>query len=266
MLVFTSCRDSFRDNDRDTSSAKSYAISEHYFSDPYLWVNKLLVNPMPTKDTMIYLDSAEECINNIQITPYPKLGYTDLTISFDENATCFDGRVRKGEINARVWGSYKTTGTRLSIKSNVYFINDFRVIVNDSLENLGRDADSGLVFSSRIRNGVIDGDSIYVEWDANHEYTWASGEKTLVYHDDEFSISGNVRSRTFNGNTISADIIEPLLRDLGCFWITAGTVEMKPENLLVRYLDFGDGKYCENDFDVTISQSKQTIAIDDAGY
>jgi hypothetical protein len=265
-LISWSCRNSVRDLDRDVTSAKSYSIAQQYFSDPYLWMNKLLVNPSITKNALYYLDSVENCISNVQVNPFPKLGYTDIVMEFDDDATCFDGRVRKGKLTARLWGNYKTEGSRLSVRTNFYFINDAQVSIEDSLENTGRALDSSITFSSRVRNGTIEEDSLYIEWDGNHEYTWQSGERTKVYHDDDFYIVGSVRTRAYNGNYATAIIIEPLYRDLGCFWVTGGTVELQPENLLPRTINYGTGQYCENDIDVTIAQTVKSITIDDAGF
>jgi hypothetical protein len=262
VLIFNSCRNSDRDLDTDTTIARSYAFSEQYFSDPFFWTHKLLVNPALTQNNLTYLDSVEGCLNNVSIIKNATTNITDFTLVFDETTTCNDGRVRKGQIEGRVWGSFKDENSTIRITSSFYYINGFRVNMVDSLQNLGRDLDSSLVFSSHVRNAVISNDTNYIEWDANHEWTWSFGEKNRQYVNDELKATGLIKSLSYNGNSYTAEIIEPLMMDLGCYWITEGKVNQQPENILPRTLNFGSNSFCDNLVDVRISQRDYEIKID----
>lgn len=261
VIAFTGCRNSDRDKDTDVKIARSYALSEQYFNDPFFWVFKLMINPNLTQNNLIYLDSVENCItNSIGIKKTGNI--TEVTILFNSTQSCNDNRVRKGEVKAKIWGDFKQENSTAKITTRYFFINDIQVDITDSLHNLGRDSDSNLVFSSRVRNGILQSDTLYVEWDANHTWTWSIGESNRQYSNDELTGIGLVKSLSYTGNTYTAEIIEPLKMDLGCYWITEGVVNMQPENILPRDLNFGSNAFCNNEVDVRIMQRNYVVTID----
>jgi len=263
ILFLGSCRNSDRDLDTDTTIAKSYILSEQYFSDPFFWTHKLMANQKVTQTGVFYIDSLEECLTNASIVRDPQTGITDISFTFDETVTCNDRRIRRGNLAGRIWGNYKDENATIRITSSFYYINGLRLQMVDSLENLGRNLDSSLIFSSQVRNAKMSNDTTYIEWDANHQWTWTEGEEDGAYFNDLYEGTGLIKSLSFNGNTFTAEIIEPLIRDVGCFWIAGGEVNQQPENILPRTITFGDANnYCDNEVGVKISQRDYTIKID----
>jgi hypothetical protein len=60
--------------------------------------------------------------------------------------------------------------------------------------------------------------------------------------------------------TWDAEILTPLRKELVCRFIVSGTIEIRPENLPVRLLDYGDGE-CDNIATVTINGEVYTIYL-----
>ena len=55
-------------------------------------------------------------------------------------------------------------------------------------------------------------------------------------------------------------IAEPLVKEMDCIWIVSGILEVTPEGLTTRELDFGDGA-CDNDATLTIGEFTTDITL-----
>lgn len=60
--------------------------------------------------------------------------------------------------------------------------------------------------------------------------------------------------------TWERDIVSPLRIQLSCRWIVSGTVEIRPESLPLRILDFGNGE-CDNIATVLVNGVTYTIFL-----
>ena len=63
---------------------------------------------------------------------------------------------------------------------------------------------------------------------------------------------------TRTGIAYTVEIIDPLLFSIDCRWIKQGAIEVTPQDLAVRTIDYGDG---ECDSEATISVGNFTLTF-----
>lgn len=85
---------------------------------------------------------------------------------------------------------------------------------------------------------------------------WIEGHDTRVWGDNVFLITGNWQAEFRNGTTISANIVEPLRREMACRFIVSGIIELQ-KNDATGTLNFGDGT-CDNKAIFTNSLGEET--------
>lgn len=256
-IVATSCTKTWRDNDNDTTIAKSYAISDQYLTDGYFWAHKLLSGSdfIASADS---IENAEFGIKSIDVssTVYP----VEFIVDFgnDSNNVCADNRVRNGQLRIKAWNPYRQKGATFRITGSFYEINGISVDFEDSLTHTGGITNT---YSSRIRDAYLLNDTIKIEWSSNLNYEWKAGDSTAALEDDFIHVTGQARAFSYNGAQYIAEITSPLIRTLNCHWITVGKVTQKADNIRDRKLDYGLG-VCENFVEVGIGESAYTITID----
>jgi hypothetical protein len=76
--------------------------------------------------------------------------------------------------------------------------------------------------------------------------------------DDVISITGNSSGKNRLGRTFTTDITSGLIKRSDCKYITSGTLELTPEGLRTRTVDFGNGT-CDDD--ATFTVNGQTISF-----
>jgi hypothetical protein len=56
------------------------------------------------------------------------------------------------------------------------------------------------------------------------------------------------------------NIIQPLVKEIGCKWITSGKVEIQPTGKLLRTVDYGNGT-CDKDATLLINGNTYNITL-----
>lgn len=69
---------------------------------------------------------------------------------------------------------------------------------------------------------------------------WVEGVGSGTWTDNVYHINGNWQTTLSNGFERNGEVIETLVRKLGCFYIVSGQLEVQQEGL-TGVLDFGDG-------------------------
>lgn len=73
---------------------------------------------------------------------------------------------------------------------------------------------------------------------------WVEGALNGVFSDNVFEITGNWTANFVNGNTHSYEVIEPLRREVICYYFVSGTVDVERANFSGVF-DYGEGD-CDN--------------------
>lgn len=171
----------------------------------------------------------------------------ELIIDFgDENCLCNDGKYRRGKIIVSFTGRYWWPGTVITTGFDDFFVNDNQLDGTKVLTNMGLN-DAGHPYFTIIVIGVIhkalNGGTL--SWNSETVREWVEGYTTFKIRDDVYHFSGEAEGIRPNGKTWEKEIINVLRKEMSCRYIVSGSVEIRPENMSTRLLDFGDGE-CDN--------------------
>lgn len=257
-VVLTGCRR----NNESTLSSSNNALAEAMFDDVYKQIDEAAsqengLNKSETTYNLITSQCATVTLEPVnQGDEWPKR----LTIDFGtDNCIGTDGRARRGKIICVFDGLYRDEGTQISTTLDGYYVNDYHVEGIKTVTNGGRNSDNQLFFSITVQNASITTPDGTIEWESTRTRTWVEGEGTTFWTngingilDDVYEISGSASGTNINGNDFDVQIVEPLRVQIGCRWVTAGVLDLTPNNLDTRSVDYGDGN-CDNAATVTVN-------------
>jgi hypothetical protein len=264
-LMLTGCKKDEEDN--DTSSSSDNALAEATYNDvtnisDEAGISGSLSNYRtgPAADDGLLTSCAtitfDSLNNSDQDTIHIDFGTT--------NCTGNDGRNRRGEIIVYYMGHYRDSNSTHTITFNNYFVNDNQVLGSKTVTNTGHNSQGHLVYNITV-NGqiVLANNGGTITWNSTRQREWTSGESTLIWSDDTYSITGSASGTGADGHTFTANITSPLIRNmsLGCRrHFVQGTFVLTPDSRPARTVDFGNGA-CDDIATVTINNHTYTIHL-----
>jgi len=256
VLGTTSCKK--RKLNKSTVTSQDNAIAEMVFNDAFK-VTEDAMKDNGLEKSGLGLSSTYNSCATVSLTPplgdttFPKT----LTIDFG-SVNCEDayGIERRGKVIATTTGYYRDAGTVITITTENYYVNDYKVEGTKTVTNNGLNSDNQTYFTIVISGAVItypNGD--VASYESNRIRTWVIGEATqglLGILDDEYDITGTASGINREGRSYTMTVTSALRVAILCRWVKQGTIEIQPEDLYLRTVDFGDGT-CDNDASVTIN-------------
>lgn len=246
LLALTACR---KENDtpvnNDYTSAVDNSLSEALFND-------LLKQADQAAEEGGVRGMMDACIDTIIIdtTAMPHTLWIDFG---PVNCTGQDGRTRRGSILVTFTGPYRATGTVITITPQDYYVNDHHVQGSKTVTNLGPDGDGHTHFAIAVNGTVTAPDNAWTSTHtADRVRTWVQGEGTLTPWDDVYLITGNGSGTNRHGLPYTLTITEALRVEVGCWYVVSGKLEITPQGLATRYVDFGTGS-CDGTVTVTVN-------------
>lgn len=255
LLALVACKkDDEEPLDLDYTSASDNARIEDAFSDVLTQVDKAVDdNGLRGAD-----DACAPVITFDTITsPHT------ITVDFGEvNCTASNGRTRRGRILVSYTGRYRDPGTVITITPQDYYVNDNHLEGTKTVTNMGQDLDGHTYFTVAVNGTLTAGDG---SWTATHEAqrtrTWIAGEETTgLITDDVYLITGGGNGVNRNGVAYTVSITNALRVEVGCPFITAGTVVITPQDKPARTIDYGSGS-CDGTFTISVNGHTFTITI-----
>jgi hypothetical protein len=271
-MFFSSCEKS-RLN-KQTITAEDNQTAQNMYDDVYKNVNEVAVkeegvNKMGNIDYTFGANCAA-----VSLTPSDSTFPKTLTIDFgSSNCQGDDGKNRRGKIIAVLTGRYKDTGTKITVTLDNYHVNDYKVEGTKVITNQGNNTFSIVVSGAKITSP--DGTQ-QVSWESTRTRKWIAGYNTNVSFnptdpcylkvscilDDVYEVTGEASGVNRDGRNFTA-AITTALRVQFCGWIpeiTQGVIEITPEDLKTRKIDFGNGA-CDNEATVEIGNRTKTIPL-----
>lgn len=250
-LAITACRKEQEETlDLDYSSASDNALAEDVFTDMLTQVDKAM-------DENGLRDACAPVVT-FDTTANPHT----MTVDFGTvNCTAQNGRQRRGRILVSWTGRYRETGTVITLTPVDYYVNDHHVEGTKTVTNLGPNDDGNLQFSIVVNGTVTAADG---SWTATHQAqrtrTWIQGEDTPGVLDDVYLITGGGSGVNRHGTAYTVNITSALRVEIGCPFITAGSVDIIPEGHATRTIDYGNGS-CDGTFTVSVNGHTFTVTI-----
>jgi hypothetical protein len=245
ILGLHSCKK--RRANRSTITSQDNAAAEAAFNDVFKITEDALKDNDLEKSAISLKSIGANCATVSVNPPFPDTTFPK-TVTIDFGATnCTDayGVNRRGVITAVITGKYRDVGSSISITTQDYYVNDIKVEGVKEVVNLGPNSSGNTEFSVNISNAKItytNGD--FVKYESARIREWVIGESTqglLGVLDDEYDITGTASGEDRNGLPYTMTITSPLRVAVLCRWVKQGTVEIQPDGLYLRTVDFGTG-------------------------
>ncbi|GAB4257281.1 MAG: hypothetical protein Kow0079_14470 [Vicingaceae bacterium] len=192
-----------------------------------------------------------------------------MTIDFGStNCTGYYGVKRRGKLVVTMTDRYRNAGSKLTVTPVNYYVNDYKVEGTKTLTNNGRNSAGNLTYTVNVTNAKVtspDGD--VVTWNSTRTNEWIAGESTTLFTngfsgicDDVYLITGSANGVNREGRSFTVTITEPLRKEICCRWIVSGKLEIQPQDLKKREVDFGNGA-CDAQVEVKIGKRTYNIVM-----
>ena len=193
-----------------------------------------------------------------------------ITLDFgQEYCVGSDGKERKGKIIAQLSGPYRSSGSSITINTDNYFVDFYKVDGTKLVENITTTSGNPR-FAIEVSGIITTPESEEIVWNSSRIREWINGWDTRIFnyndslqkwvylgieglYDDIWEVTGAADGINRNGIPFAAEITKPL-RVQWCDnyrEITSGVIELQPEELKLRVIDFGEFQ-CDNLGTITI--------------
>ena len=269
MITMMACEKNKSIETLDVVTAEDDAIMDMAFDDVFSEVDAV----MNTMDMIGYeipaLKSGLEVFETCKIitVDQPEGSFWPRLITIDYGEGCTVGkRTRKGKIIITVSGPMWQEGSMRTVTFEGFFVNDHKVEGVRTVTNEGRHTEgdyAGKIFFSVILEGgkVTTPDSTVITKEVNRTRTFVEGEESKWdTRDDIWYIEGIATGVNRNGVAFTREITSPLWKEIGCRFITRGTVLISAEGRPDAILDYGEGD-CDPIATVTVGEETRTINL-----
>jgi hypothetical protein len=247
-LTLNSCKK--EEPDTETQSAVDNSVCEGEFTSRMGVINSIAIKEQGVKSMM----SGQP---TIIINPADTLDGFPVTMILDYGTgtvDSVDGKVRKGQMICTFSNSWDTIGTTITVKLNNYYI-----AKNSSAPWWKYDCDSMMIihtaansFTNNIIGGKCTSSSWNLEWACTRTLTQTGGMGDLNPYNDVFEFTGNAQGKNREGKKYTVNVTVPVIKRASCSWITQGRIDLTPEGLATRTVDYGDGT-CDDKATLTIN-------------
>lgn len=242
-LTINSCKK--EEPDTETQSAVDNNICETEFTKMMPRVNDFGINEQGVKGmraacpTIISPDTvASPGWPRRMVIDYGTTGCVDT----------IDGKLRKGQIICdfsnrwSIIGSYvKITLVNFTVNGITYACDSIKIIHS-----------AFAAYTTKVFKGVCQNPSWRLEWECNRTLTQTAGFGDFDPYNDVFSFTGSANGKNREGKTYTVNVTTPVVKRSSCSWIESGKVELTPEGLATRTVDFGNGT-CDKKATLTIN-------------
>ncbi|MCB0760460.1 MAG: hypothetical protein KDC12_02980 [Flavobacteriales bacterium] len=240
LLTFTACQKRHQDADDDAAANEVIAAFAERGMQSDIDATTLHRGMPPIEGMCNPLDNLPECATVTESgDTYP------MTITIDYGDGCEDafGHERSGQIVIELSDDLLNTGAVRTATLVDFHVGNVAISGTRTTTNLGTN-DSNQVIFGRECNMTMVRNNHTISRQFSGIATWIAGLETDDCGDNIFELTGSGSCTRPNGVQVSRTIIEPLLIDQECGYITQGVVEMDAP-MGTRTIDFGDGN-CDN--------------------
>jgi hypothetical protein len=245
-VMVSSCKK--KEFDSDTQTAVDYAYVKMGYNTTLPITNQITVNEEGVR-------AAYTCANVSYISGdtanWPQNNDTIVyLVDFGSGCTDVDGRFKTGYLNVYFYSDFSQAGGQVKMIPSNYKVDGIQYDGTILFTNNGNYS-----YSRTITNGVCTGNGWTITYNGTTTLNWIAGYTTpLNSADDSYSFFENSSGTNRNQKAYSVEIPSntPLVKDCNCKWIKSGTVNITPEGLATRSLDFGTGA-CDNKAVMTIN-------------
>ncbi|MFC2112089.1 hypothetical protein ACFLTA_02375 [Bacteroidota bacterium] len=253
----------------DLITATDDAIADMAYDDVFSEVDAV----MNTMDLLGYvmpgdksgLEIFETC--KVITVEQPDGAFWPRTVTIDYGEGCTIGkRTRKGKIVITVSGPMWQEGSQRIVSLEDFYVNDHKIEGVRTVTNQGRHLDGNYegkrYISVSLDSGkVITPEGQVITKEINRTRTFVEGEDSKWdTRDDIWYIEGIATGVNRNGIAFTREITSPLWKEIGCRFITQGTVLISADGRPDAILDYGEGD-CDPIATVTVGEETREINL-----
>jgi hypothetical protein len=269
-------------SDEEINTASDNANAEHYVSDI---TNMAAQASDGTSSMASYRTPEENMILGLSCATITTSGQV-MTIVFNGNSTCLDGRTRSGSIvidySASTNGAthYRDPGFSCSVTSSNYVVDGNHVniihktITNNTPLNFNP-ASTNLTWAVNAHVSIVKAGGGTIDWNCNRTKYLQNTSDTSVYHGTSKPISwwkarvgleGTAFGTAASGESFTAQIMNTLVRDFGACAISmkhpiiSGVLDFTKSGHPTRVIDYGNGS-CDLLATITVNGHTRTVTL-----
>jgi hypothetical protein len=243
VLTINSCKK--EEPDTETQSAVDNNICETEFTKMMPRVNDFGINEQGVKSMRSTCPTVTPP-DTVAVPGWPR------TMIIDYGTTgcvdSIDGKIRKGQIICSFSNRWHIIGSYVKI-----------TLVNFSVNGLTYECDSvkithsaATAFTTQVFKGKCVGNGWNLEWECDRTLTQTAGFGDFDPYNDVFSLTGSANGKNRNGKKYTVQVVTPVVKRSSCPWIESGKIDLTPEGLAKRTVDFGNGT-CDKKATLTIN-------------
>ena len=190
----------------------------------------------------------------VTITAVIKQNMKTVTIDFGEGCQLHNGNILSGKIIMEYEKDPETATKTITYSFDNFYFNDKNVEGGGNILR-ERSNENGNPQSTKTFDVTVtwpDGSTASKQGTKIRE--WIEGYETYAWGDNVFLITGNWTFKKIDGTILTAEVINPLRRELSCKFLVSGTIELS-RNGNTALLDYGDGE-CDDLATVSINDGE----------
>ncbi|HEX8515552.1 MAG TPA: hypothetical protein VF868_05085 [Bacteroidia bacterium] len=168
-----------------------------------------------------------------------------------------DGKVRTGKVICVFSDNWTNVGANVKVTFQNYVAGGIAYFC-DSMKITHSAANA---FTHQIFKGKCTSPNWpnALQWEGTRIFAQTAGMSTpLNAMDDVYSLTGNAAGVNRDGKSYTVGISQPIIKATACSWIQSGRVDITPEGLAVRTVDYGNGT-CDAQATLTINGNTFTF-------
>jgi hypothetical protein len=256
VILFSSCEKKI-ETDNETQSVLDNAVATQNFVSVFPFISEQCLNYSVVKKTsscttvsQLTGDTTDANGDNVFDN-----GPINFLIDFgDGSCSSADGISRSGKIKLTMAKKWSV----LSHSITVEFI-DYKTNGLNCLGSLKLTRTDSSKYSFEIKPSSLKSDYYQIDFEGNFTLYQTHGENTKSdLSDDIFEITGNASGKNRQKRTFTSKITYPLIKPNSCKYIVSGILEVTPNELKSRKVNFG-ASACDDE--ATYTMNDQTITF-----
>lgn len=239
---------------------------DHSFADAEFSAIRTLVDLEGRADTSIYGKTTGTqtaglyCPTSTVSAVINGGGSATLTVDFGSGSNCIDGRLRTGKIIAEFNGFWNQTGSSITVSPDGYTVSGFPVEFDMTIRQNGANASGNLSWDVEVSNAAIYTAEGTISWETNRTTEWVGGQDTFDATDNEYEITGTSSGTSRFQRTFEVEVTTPLLVRSNCPNVVSGVLNLTPQDLETRSIDYGEGT-CDKVATLTVGTFTGAISL-----
>jgi hypothetical protein len=244
-LLIASCRDSVRDEDLDTTTARDHMLAQTVFLDVMRQVHRIAIEDSLFIEASFQSDLQDDCMDSIFFTTSPTARYKVLWLDYGQVGTdvgCEDLKNRGGKINITIDGFYPDDFTVLEIALFSYQVDSMEIEGNFTYTLVGQNGNGEKEYNLVVEDGFISSSKYKISWDADYFIVQTEGNNLPKPFDDVFRFEGRSTGRGTIGSAFEVETKGNWFYDMDCLYPYGvnGVQEMDIPDLTTRFITFSD--------------------------